>query len=421
MRLSGGVTGSEVWSQILADVLGTPLTLMDGADASAVGAAMIGHLALTTADLETLTKGLPKGDTLLPDSSRHAEYERETTSYRALYETLHGGNGQNRRTERDTVNTLLLGFEEDTLTEEQIARVESATSLRVLRSRDQNEIESVLDSTEVAAGSFPRDLLAKAPALRWFQQWGAGADWLLRYPDARAADFTLTNVSGIHAVPISEHILAFLLTFARGFPQAHRAQARREWLKEGDVPVFELAGKEVLLVGVGEIGARTARLAAALGMRVVGVRRDPSKGVEGVTRMVSLDGLLEELPDADAVVLTTPLTEETRGMIGTRELGAMKETSLLVNIGRGELVDERALIDALQEGSIAGAGLDVFEEEPLPQDSPLWEMENVILTSHYSGSTPHYHERALEIFLDNLTRYGRGEPLHHVVDKARGY
>lgn len=319
------------------------------------------------------------------------------------------------------MNTLLLGFEEGTLTNEQTAQVERATDLRVLRSKNRDEIERALDNIEIAAGSFPRDLLGCAPALRWFQQWGAGADWLLRYPEAREADFVLTNVSGIHAVPISEHILAFLLAFARGFPHAHRAQARREWLKEGDVPVFELSGKTMLLVGVGEIGARTARLAVALGMRVVGVRRDPSKGAEGVERMVSLEGLLEELPDADVVVLTAPLTEETRGMIGARELDAMKKTSLLVNIGRGELVDERALVNALQEGRIAGAGLDVFEEEPLPQDSPLWRLDNVIITSHYSGNTPHYHERALEIFLDNLTRYERGEELHHVVDKARGY
>lgn len=185
--------------------------------------------------------------------------------------------------------------------------------------------------------------------------------------------------------------------------------------------MFELAGTTLVLIGVGAIGERTAAMAAALGMRVLGVRRDPTLGAPGVTAMFGPDRLPELLPQADFVVLTVPLTHETQGMIGERELHAMKPTACIVNIGRGGTIREDALITALREGRIAGAGLDVFETEPLPEDSPLWDMDNVIITSHYAGATPHYDARAMAIFVDNLRRYRAGEPLRNVVDKRLGY
>jgi phosphoglycerate dehydrogenase-like enzyme len=172
---------------------------------------------------------------------------------------------------------------------------------------------------------------------------------------------------------------------------------------------------------VGAIGGRTAEVAAALGMRVWGVRRDPSLGAPGVEAMYSPEQLPDVLPEADFVVITAPLTHETRDLIGERELRAMKPTAYIVNIGRGGTIHEDVLIRALQEGWIAGAGLDVFAAEPLPVDSPLWEMENVIITGHYAGMTPCYDERALDIFLDNLQRYRAGQPLKNVVDKKLGY
>ena len=321
------------------------------------------------------------------------------------------------------MKTILLNFEPNTLPETQLAQVQAlAPDMRVLVTHDRDEIESVLDEIEITAGGFPRDLLPGALNLRWLQQWGAGADWLLRYPEAADLEFVLTNASGVHPIPISEHILAFLLAFGRGFHRALRAQARHEWFSyDRQNGLFELVGKTMLLVGVGAIGERTAQVAAALGMRVLGVRRDPARDVPGVEAMVGSDRLLDLLPEADFVVLTVPLTRETQGMIGERELRAMKPTAYFINIGRGGTVQERALIRALQEGWIAGAGLDVFETEPLPGDSPLWKMENVIVTAHYAGSTPHYHERAMAIFLDNLRRYQAGKPLRNVVDKRLGY
>jgi len=321
------------------------------------------------------------------------------------------------------MSTILLNFEPDMMSETDLAQIQAlAPDMSILVTHDREEIESVLDEIEIAVGGFPRELLPGARNLRWLQQWGAGADWLLRYPEAVELDFVLTNVSGVHAIPISEHILAFLLAFGRGFHLAIRAQGRCEWFSyEQQKDIFELVGKTMLLVGVGAIGERTAQVAAALGMRVLGVRRDPSVDAPGVEAMFGPDQLLDLLPEADFVVLAIPHTHETEGVIGERELRAMKPTAHLINIGRGGIIQEGALIRALQEGWIAGAGLDVFETEPLPEDSPLWDMDNVIITAHYAGATPHYDERAMAIFLDNLRRYQAGEPLCNVVDKKIGY
>lgn len=300
----------------------------------------------------------------------------------------------------------------------QVARVERLLpGWRVAVTRDAAEIAALLPEVEIVAGHVRPELVIGAPRLRWIQLWSAGADWLLHHPEAAQMDFLLTTASGVHAVPISEHIIGTLLMLARRLHHAVRAQARREWWRPGGDGVSELAGKTMLLVGVGAIGARTAMLASALGMRVEGVRGDPSVPADGVAAMYGQGQLAERLPHADVVVLTVPLTAATRGMIGAAELAAMKPSAYLVNIGRGATVDEAALIAALREGQIAGAALDVFEREPLPADSPLWDMEHVIITAHYSGNNPHYNERALAIFEENLRRFGAGERLNNLVDK----
>jgi len=317
---------------------------------------------------------------------------------------------------------LLIGLEPGRLSDAHLASVRAlAPGMRIVVTEDRAEIETLLDDIEVIFWRFPRDLLARATNLRWFQQLGAGADWLLRHPEAARASFVLTNASGVHPINITEHILAFLLSFARRFKPALRAQSCHEWLRSKGDEVFELAGKTLLLIGVGSIGQRTAAVTSAMGMRVIGVRRSASVAVPGVEAMLGPDQLLEALPQADFVVLTAPLTPETRGMIGERELRAMKPSAYVINVGRGGTIQQMALVRALEEGWIAGAGLDVFETEPLPEDSPLWDMDNVLITAHYAGATPHYLERAVEIFLTNLKRYVAGEPLLNVVDKAAGY
>jgi phosphoglycerate dehydrogenase-like enzyme len=319
------------------------------------------------------------------------------------------------------MSILLISLPPERLTEAQLARVRAAApDMRIEITRDRATIESLLDEIAIVAGWFPHELLPRMPNLRWVQQWGAGVDWLLSEPEVAAMDFVLTNASGVHAIPISEQILGYLLAFARWLPNAVRAQARHEWKSPKRTELFELAGKTMLLIGVGAIGERTAQIASALGMRVIGVRRGQGD-VAGVEAMYGPDRLLELLPEADVVVLTVPMSRATAGMIGERELRAMKSSAYLVNIGRGGTVDEPALIRALQEGWIAGAGLDVFADEPMPATSPLWDMDNVIVTAHYAGMTPEYDERAMAIFLDNLQRYQAGEPLRNVVDKEAGY
>jgi phosphoglycerate dehydrogenase-like enzyme len=287
---------------------------------------------------------------------------------------------------------------------------------------DRDRIEAALDDVEIAAAGMPPDLLLKAPNLRWYQNWGAGVDWLLHREETVDLPFILTNASGVHAIPISEHILALMLAFARRLHDAVRAQNESQWIRHSDLgPIMELAGKTMVLVGAGAIGARTARLARGLDMHVLGVRRYPTVDSPCFDAMYGQKQLLDVLPKADFVVLAMPLTSETKHMIAEPELQAMKPTAHLINIGRGGTVDQNTLIRALQEGWIAGAGLDVFEEEPLPADSPLWAMDNAILTFHYAGSNPHYLERAMAIFLDNLCRYKSGESMRNVVDKKLGY
>ena len=321
------------------------------------------------------------------------------------------------------MSTILVGFNPERFSKSYREQIQEITpDMRLLVTKDREEMKAVLDDIEIAACQFPHGLLLRARNLRWYQQWGAGADWLLRHPGAAESDFVLTSTSGMHETQATEHIFAFLLAFARELHRAIRLQGRREWLSQGQHPgLFELSGKTMVLIGAGAIGEQTERVAVAFGMRILGVRRNPAIGLPGVEGMYGPDLLLDVLPQADVVVVTAPLTHETQGMIVEEELRAMKPTAYLVNIGRGGIVDESALVCALDEGWIAGAGLDVFEEEPLPKDSPLFGLENVIVTAHYAGVTPNYDERAMAIFLDNLRRYKAGEPLRNVVDKKLGY
>lgn len=257
------------------------------------------------------------------------------------------------------------------------------------------------------------------PRLRWLQQTFAGVDWLENRPDVAQSDIVLTNASGVAAITIAEHILTLMFSLARSVYRFADAQRDHAW--HGRVRMNELDGSTVGIVGLGAIGEKMAEKGRGLNMRVIGLRRDPTKGSKYVDRMLGPDGLSELLASSDWVVMTTALTPETRGLIGESELGQMQDTAHLINIARGELVQEDYLIRALQEGRIAGAGLDVFEREPLPADSPLWDMPNVVITSHHSGSSPYYADRTTTLIVDNLQRYTVGQPLINVIDKALGY
>ena len=320
------------------------------------------------------------------------------------------------------MKTLLLCLDADQVSD---ANRESIVSLmpdaELVISRNEKTVAEALTEAEIVAGWVPREQIGTAPRLRWMHQWWAGADWILKQPEIGEKNLLVTNASGIHAVQITEHIFAFLFAFARGLPTARDIQEGGTWVRPAHPPVFELFDKTLLVIGVGAIGSRTAEIGRALGMRVIGVRRNSEKPAPAVERMFGPDQLAEALPLADFVAVVTPLTNETRGMIGAKEFRMMKDSCFIVNVGRGAAIDEGAMIEALREGQIAGAGLDTFEVEPLPDGSPLWSMDNVIITCHYAGDSPRYHERAMELFLDNLARYAAGTPLRNVVDAKLGY
>ncbi|MCH2667534.1 MAG: D-2-hydroxyacid dehydrogenase [Deinococcales bacterium] len=322
---------------------------------------------------------------------------------------------------------LLIALPESTLSKEQLELVRAAApGKKLVVTNERTKIEELLPDIEIVAGSFPKDLISRAVGLRWFQQWGAGADWILSDSEASSHDFVLTNASGVHSVPITEHIFALLLAFGRGLPDAFENQKQALWPPSSfpSIPgsgLFELVDQTMMVVGVGAFGARTAKIAKAFGMRTGCIRSHWERPVPNVDLLRGPGDLLELLPESDSVVLTVPSTPETRGMIGEPELRAMKETTVIINIGRGSTIQENVLARALEEGWIRGAGLDVFENEPLPETSPLWRNKRVIITPHYAGSTPRYHQRALAIFVDNLGRYRRGETLRNVVNKKLGY
>jgi len=258
-----------------------------------------------------------------------------------------------------------------------------------------------------------------APHLKWIQLTSAGADRLLNSGFIQQG-VTVTTVSGLHATPIGEFVMQSILMIAKKAPQYLRSQARHEWSR---FMPRELWGSTVGIVGIGNIGAEVGRLSKAFGCRVIATRRSatgPSREPYA-DEILPPSGLPRLLAESDYVVLSMPLTPETRGMIGEAELRAMKPTAALINIARGPVVVEEALVHALRENWIAAAALDVFDTEPLPPESPLWDMENVIVSPHISGGTEIYNVRAVDIFCENLRRFLAGEPLRNVVDPARGY
>ena len=278
---------------------------------------------------------------------------------------------------------------------------------------------ALIDARSTGADVPAVSLSDVAPRLKWIQLTSAGADRLLNSGFIEGG-VTVTTVSGLHATPIGEFILSSMLMFAKGAPQTMRAQLRQEWTRFAP---RELRGSTVGIVGFGHIGAEAGRLAKAFGCRVIATKRSmtPGETSPDADEILPASQLHRLLAESDYVVLSMPLTPETRGMIGERELRAMRADAVLVNIARGAVVVEADLIRALSEGWIAGAALDVFEQEPLPVTSALWQMENVILTPHISGGTQIYNERAVEIFIDNLRHYLGRSPLSNVVDPSRGY
>ena len=281
------------------------------------------------------------------------------------------------------------------------------------------EYAEVIPRAHVVVGRFPQELLPQAHNLRWIQNQGAGVERLLT-PDIVDSDIVVTNAQGQHAPQISEHVLTMMLCFARDFRQILQAQRDHVW-RPPDFNPFCLEGQTLGVVGVGGIGGALAEKAHHLGMRVIGLRRKPKERPAYLDVQVGADGLHELMRESDHIAVCCPLTRETVGLIGVEELRLMKSTAYIYNIGRGKIIQAEPLLQALKEGWIAGAGLDVTDPEPLPPDSELWDLPNVIITQHTSGSVPHNDHRFYDLLEDNLSRFLNGEPLLNVVDKEAGY
>ncbi|WP_010677839.1 D-2-hydroxyacid dehydrogenase [Bacillus timonensis] len=255
--------------------------------------------------------------------------------------------------------------------------------------------------------------------LRWLQSWSAGVN-SMPLEAMEKKEIFLTSANGVHAYPISETIFALMLGLTRKIHTYVQNQQQKKW-HHADMKL-EMHEKTIGILGVGHIGKETAKIAKAFGMTVLGVRHS-GREEEFVDEMYTTEQLSEVLPRCDYVVVTLPLTNETRHLFGAHEFKQMKSSAFFINIGRGEIVVEEDLIEALRSGEIAGAGLDVFTKEPLDENNPLWEFENVIVTPHTSGSTEHYTKRVMEdIFIPNLKSYAQGGVLpKNVVDYQKGY
>jgi phosphoglycerate dehydrogenase-like enzyme len=258
-----------------------------------------------------------------------------------------------------------------------------------------------------------------APRVKWVHSRAAGLDGLL-FPELVESKALLTNGSGVFSQSLGEFVIASALFFAKDFRRMIRNQVAGVW---APFDVEEVSGQTMGIVGYGDIGRACSRRAHAMGMKVLALRRRPerSESDEFVDRTYGFDRLLEMLPECDYVVAAAPLTPQTRHMIGDAAFSAMKKTAVVMNVGRGPVIDEAALVRALETGRIRGAALDVFETEPLPPESPLYKLENVLLSPHCADHTADWLDQAMRFFIDQFNRFAAGEPLLNVVDKKAGY
>lgn len=287
------------------------------------------------------------------------------------------------------------------------------TGLAAFQVRDGASLAQRIHEADVlvVSGLWRNELLDAAPRMRFVQSVSAGVN---QYDQARFREkgVRLASAQGVNEVAVAEHAMGMLLALRRHFHTGRDNQSRRHWrpmIADFAAREDELAGKTLLIVGYGRIGQRLARLARAFDMRIVGLRRSAMPDPGAAHEVAPIAALVSRLPEADAVVLTCPLTPETKGLIDGRALGRMKSSAVLINVARGPVVDELALIAALQTGTIKAAGIDVTTEEPLASSSPLWTMENVLLTPHTAGETCAYEDNVLDILMANLDRLWRGD------------
>lgn len=265
----------------------------------------------------------------------------------------------------------------------------------------------------------PEELLNRAPRLRWVQSTSSGIGPLIEHLGLSGSPLIITNAAGIHAQPLAEFVLLTALYFAKEMPRLNAWKVERHWER---ICEQEVLGSRMTLIGLGRVGSRIAELSSALGMQVTGHRRTIGGPTPpGVQRVVDAAGLDTVLPDTDILVIAAPDTPQTANLVDRRRLSLLPANAIVVNVGRGSLIDEQAMIEMLRDGRLRGAGLDVFAEEPLPADNPLWAMPNVIVSPHSASTAVKENDRLVDLFIDNLHRYLDGRPLVNVFDHARRY
>jgi D-2-hydroxyacid dehydrogenase (NADP+) len=300
--------------------------------------------------------------------------------------------------------------------------------MEVVHLATYDHLEQALAKAAIFVGfSLRPGQFAVARKLKWIHSTAAGVGQLM-FPELRASGIEVTNAAGVHRIPMAEHILGTLVALARRFPDCVRYQQQSHWsqhdLWDGVSPAHrprELQGQVLLFIGFGNVGREAARIARPLGMRIWAVTRSGRADEQFADRALPASRLHEALPHADFVVLAAPETPETLRMMGEREFSAMQASAYFINVARGSLVDEPALVRALQNHRIAGAALDVTSEEPLPPENPLWKLQNVFITPHVSAISEHLWERQTELLMENLERWFSGRELLNRVDLARGY
>ena len=303
----------------------------------------------------------------------------------------------------------------------QIDRTAEKTGFSTTYFADRDALAAEIRAFEVLFGYIPPSLLAGAERLRWLCAASAGVDHLLEDSLWPSPDCLLSNSSGAYGPTISEHVLMVLLMLLRRMPEYQADLRERRWSFYS--PIRSITGSRIVMLGTGDIGANTARRLKALGASVTGVCRSGRSGEAAFDRVVPIGALDSVLPEADALIMALPATGETAGILSRERIALLPERAFVVNVGRGSAVDQTALAEALRAGRIAGASLDVMTPEPLPEDDPLWDCPNLLLTPHVSGnmSLGLTCELAVEMFCADLERYANGEPLKNLVDRSVGY
>ena len=299
---------------------------------------------------------------------------------------------------------------------EEIASV--SDQVEILNVNSEEEALQEIETIDVIYGSITPALLERAKKLKWMQAPSIGLENYM-FPALIESDIEITNMAGIFSDVIADHTLAYILMFARGFHVYMRKQLERNW--EPGVPVIHLANQTLGIIGLGGIGMEIARRGSACGMRVIATDAKQREKPDFVNTLCEIEKLNDLLEESDFVVSCVPHSPETVKLIGGEQFQRMKTTAYFINISRGVVVDLAALTHALESGAIAGAGLDVFETEPLPSEHPLWEMENVIITPHIAGASAYIQQRRVAMLKENLRRTISGEPLQNVVDRVKWF